>query len=229
MKAADHIVNHSFSERVFHWLNAAAIIMLVMGGWRIYNASPVFNFRVPNEIILGGWLGVALLWHFAAMWLLVANLTIFLLVGVFSGHFQRSHFPLSPRLLPRDFGKALHGRLNHDIGNYNAVRKTSYVGVLAATLLTIVSGLCVKARAASRANCLDGRIRKRPICGLWWHGGNLDIHCRTYRARRHRAFDARADDHRLNPKSFVGSRNWGRIACHLNFRIDRRSNAKAPL
>jgi thiosulfate reductase cytochrome b subunit len=43
--------------RVTHWLNATAVVLLVMSGWRIYNASPIFNFRFANEFTLGGWLG----------------------------------------------------------------------------------------------------------------------------------------------------------------------------
>ena len=34
---------------------------------------PLFAFHFPNGITLGGWLAGALQWHFAAMWLLVAN------------------------------------------------------------------------------------------------------------------------------------------------------------
>lgn len=43
---------------------------MILSGWRIYNASPIFLFRIPNAWALGGWLGGALQWHFAAMWLL---------------------------------------------------------------------------------------------------------------------------------------------------------------
>ena len=47
-------------------------------GWRIYNASPIFYFRIPEHLTLGGWLGGALLWHFAAMWVLLLNGTMYL-------------------------------------------------------------------------------------------------------------------------------------------------------
>ncbi|MDO8352370.1 MAG: cytochrome b/b6 domain-containing protein, partial [Aestuariivirga sp.] len=62
---------HKLFVRVFHWVNALGMTLMIMSGWRIYNASPLFDFRFPNGITLGGWLGGALQWHFAAMWLLV--------------------------------------------------------------------------------------------------------------------------------------------------------------
>ncbi len=54
--------------RATHWLNAIAVVILAMSGWRIYNAAPFFGFNIANAITLGGWLGGAIQWHFAAMW-----------------------------------------------------------------------------------------------------------------------------------------------------------------
>lgn len=133
---------HPLMVRVFHWLNAAAIIMMIMSGWRIYNASPLFGFRFPSAITLGGWLGGALLWHFAAMWLLAINLLVYLVIGLF-GHFRRTLLPVSPAAVVEDLGRALRGRLPHDVGRYNAVQKAAYIGVLLIIIVTIVSGLCV--------------------------------------------------------------------------------------
>src|SRR3977135_1822365 len=56
--------------RIVHWINAVAMVLMIMSGWQIYNASPLFDFRFSSSITLGGWLGGALLWPFAAMWLL---------------------------------------------------------------------------------------------------------------------------------------------------------------
>ena len=50
--------------RVLHWTNAVAMVLMIMSGWQIYNASPLFNFSFPREYTLGGWLGGGLLWHF---------------------------------------------------------------------------------------------------------------------------------------------------------------------
>ena len=134
---------HSIPVRIFHWLNAVAIIVMIMSGWRIYNASPLFDFRFPNGITLGGWLGGALLWHFAAMWLLVINLVVYLVIGFAAGHFRKAFLPVTPAAVIGDVAKALRGRLTHETGVYNAVQRTAYVSVLFIILLTIVSGLCV--------------------------------------------------------------------------------------
>jgi len=62
------VVIHPLVVRVTHWLNAVAIVCMVMSGWRIYNASPLFGFSFPGWATLGGWLGGAIAWHLAAMW-----------------------------------------------------------------------------------------------------------------------------------------------------------------
>ena len=59
--------------RIVHWVNAVAIVLMITSGWQVYNASPLFKFSFPAAITLGGWLGGGLLWHFAAMWLLMGQ------------------------------------------------------------------------------------------------------------------------------------------------------------
>ena len=90
---------HSRWLRVTHWLNAIAVVVLIMSGWRIYNASPLFDFRIPKEITLGGWLGGALMWHFAAMWLLAGNGLVYLLCNLGSGRLLKKFLPLTPNLM----------------------------------------------------------------------------------------------------------------------------------
>jgi thiosulfate reductase cytochrome b subunit len=75
--------------RIVHWINAVAIILMIMSGWQIYNASPLFNSVSPPAITLGGWLGGALLWHFAAMWLLMVNGLVYLTLGFATGRFRQ--------------------------------------------------------------------------------------------------------------------------------------------
>jgi len=93
---------HPLIVRITHWINAFGILVMVASGWRIYNASPLFPFRIPNELTLGGWLAGALQWHFAAMWLLVINGIVYVTYGIVSGHFRRKLFPLTPGAVFRD-------------------------------------------------------------------------------------------------------------------------------
>ena len=139
------ITVHPVLVRVWHWVNAVAMIIMIMSGWRIYNASPVFSaLRFPPAITLGGWLGGALQWHFAAMWLLMANFLVYLIWGVWTGHFARSFLPIRPSAVLREIGLALRFKLPHDAaGSYNSVQRTAYVGVLSAIVLTILAGFAV--------------------------------------------------------------------------------------
>jgi thiosulfate reductase cytochrome b subunit len=93
---------------------------------------------------LGGWLEGALLWHFAAMWVLAANGVIYLAYGLVSGRFRRKFLPLSMAALASDLRAAFRGRLSHaDLSRYNAVQRFSYVGVLVLLALTILSGIAI--------------------------------------------------------------------------------------
>ena len=134
---------HPLAVRVTHWINAAAIIVMITSGWRIYDASPVFDFTIPKAITLGGWLGGALQWHFAAMWVLVINTIVYLTYGLASGHFRGSFLPIRSSAVLRDIKSALSGDLDHELGVYNAVQRTFYVGVITAIIVTILSGLAI--------------------------------------------------------------------------------------
>lgn len=129
--------------RITHWVNAVAMVLMIGSGWRIYNASPLFDFRFPREITIGGWLGGALQWHFAAMWLLVINGLIYLAYGLWSGHLKMSLLPLSPRAVWDDMVAALRLKLDHSSGTYNAVQKLLYIGVLVLGVLVVLSGLAI--------------------------------------------------------------------------------------
>ena len=138
------VLIHRLYVRIFHWLNAAAIVMMVMSGWQIYNASPLFeSLEFPAAITLGDWLGGGLQWHFAAMWLFVVNLTIYLVAGIVTGHFREKMFPVTPSAVLSDVGQALRGKLAHDSHDYNAVQKLFYIGVIAIMVMTFVSGLLI--------------------------------------------------------------------------------------
>lgn len=133
---------HPVWLRVTHWINVFAVVILVMSGWRIYNAAPFFDFKIPAGITLGGWLGGAIQWHFAAMWVLAANGLVYLLCNAGSGRLLRKFFPLSPRAIIADMKAALRGQLSHaDPRQYNAVQRAAYLFVILDALVLILSGL----------------------------------------------------------------------------------------
>jgi thiosulfate reductase cytochrome b subunit len=130
--------------RVLHWINAVAMIIMIMSGWQIYNASPLFSFRFSSSITLGGWLAGALLWHFAAMWLLMVNGLIYLALGFATGRFRRKLFPITPAGLISDTKAALTGKLSHDdLTKYNYVQKLLYAGIIVVGVVIVLSGLSI--------------------------------------------------------------------------------------
>jgi thiosulfate reductase cytochrome b subunit len=137
-------VIHPAWVRITHWINVVAMLVMIGSGWEIYNASPLFAFTFPGSITLGGWLAGALLWHFAAMWLLVVNGAIYVLLGVASGRFRRKLLPIHPGDVIADTRAALRGHLSHDdLSIYNAVQKLLYLGVIIAGIIIVLSGLAL--------------------------------------------------------------------------------------
>ena len=130
--------------RITHWINAIAMIVMIGSGWEIYNASPLFPFTFPKSITLGGWLAGALLWHFAAMWLLAINGLIYLSLGFFTGRFRRKLWPIRPAEVIADTKAALTFKLSHDdLSIYNAVQRLLYAGVIVAGVVIVLSGLAI--------------------------------------------------------------------------------------
>ncbi len=135
---------HPAWVRVTHWINALAILVMIGSGWQIYNASPLFKFTFSKSIALGNWLGGALLWHFAAMWLLVVNGIVYVTLGIATGRFRRKLYPISPREVFADAKAALAFKLSHDdLTHYNAVQKTLYVGIILTGIVIVLSGLAI--------------------------------------------------------------------------------------
>jgi thiosulfate reductase cytochrome b subunit len=130
--------------RAMHWINAIAMILMIMSGWQIYNASPLFDFKFSHSITLGEWLGGALLWHFAAMWLLMINGLAYLITGLATGRFRKKLLPIKPAGVISDIKAALTFRLAHDdLSTYNYVQKLLYAGIIVVGVLIVLSGLSI--------------------------------------------------------------------------------------
>ena len=155
------------------------MVILVTSGWRIYNAAPFFDFSFPGSITLGGWLGGALQWHFAAMWLLVFNGLLYLLLNIASGRWLRKFFPITVQGVRQDLVSALKGRLSHaDPARYNHVQKLAYLFVVLDLVVIVLSGLvlwksvqfrccasCWAAMSPQGACTSSAWLRWSP---LWW-------------------------------------------------------------
>ena len=113
------------------------------------NGEPVGG-AFPNWITLPGGPGLALArdWHFALAWLFVINGTLYLMFGLFSGHFRRDVLPRMAELAPKHVLQDIwnHLRLRRPRGDaarrYNVLQKLAYIVVIFVLLpLMVLTGL----------------------------------------------------------------------------------------
>jgi thiosulfate reductase cytochrome b subunit len=136
---------HPLPVRVMHWINAAAMIIMIMSGWKIYNDDVIFSWlRFPDAVTLGTWAQHGLQWHFFGMWIVVLNGLVYLIYGLTTGRFRRKLFPISLRELVSTIREAMTFRLKHDdLTRYNAVQKLLYVGIMLVGIIVVLSGLSI--------------------------------------------------------------------------------------
>ena len=128
-----------------HWINAAAIFIMIGSGWRIYNDDVLFGWlHFPDFLVIGKWAQYGLQWHFFGMWIFVLNGLAYLSYGIFTGRFRQKLFPISPKEVLATITEALQFHLKHeDLTVYNAVQKILYVGVILVGILIVITGLCL--------------------------------------------------------------------------------------
>jgi thiosulfate reductase cytochrome b subunit len=135
---------HPLPLRIMHWINTAAIFIMIGSGWKIYNDDAIFPFHFPDSIVIGKWAQYGLQWHFFGMWIFILNGFAYLAYGIATGRFRQKLFPISVRELLATVGEALRLRLGHDdLTHYNAVQKILYLGIMAIGILIVISGLAL--------------------------------------------------------------------------------------
>ena len=149
---------HHWMVRVTHWVNAFALTLMVASGLRIFNAYPAFARKgetfccypfaghpVPDWLTFGGWLAGARHWHFAAMWLLVANGLAYLGFVYLHGEW-RDLVPRRGQL--RDAWEMLRFylfvRKDHPHqGKHNALQRAAYFALPVFGAVAVVSGIAI--------------------------------------------------------------------------------------
>lgn len=158
---------HRLPTRLWHWINALTVFVMLMSGLMIFNAHPHLywgqfgaNFDHPWLSFKGrpipGWatipstysLSAARRWHLAFAWLLVPGLILFLITSLSNRHAQRDLAPTPAELKPSNLWHDIkeHARLRFPTGDaalrYNILQKISYVAVIFLLLpLMVLTGL----------------------------------------------------------------------------------------
>ncbi len=149
---------HHWVVRLTHWINVVALGVMVGSGLRIFNAYPAFARRgesfccypfegtpAPSWMTFGGWLAGARNWHFAMMWVLVANGLVYLGFVYLHGEWR----DLVPRRGdPRDawemikFYLFVRKRHPHQ-GKHNALQKLAYFSLPIVAVLAVLTGIAI--------------------------------------------------------------------------------------
>ena len=123
-------------------------------------ASPVSAIRTYDIFNKNGW-GRSL--HFLAAWFLVVPSAIYLLSGIFTGHFRRHLVPrageLTPRLIAQDLKSHLRLQIRSATGgpHYGLLQKCAYCGVVFVALpLAVVTGLAMSPTITAAYPFLSG-------------------------------------------------------------------------
>lgn len=163
---------HAWPVRLTHWINAVALLLLLMSGLQIFNAhpslywgessytnaGPIFDLPqgFPSWLTLPSnqWLAMGRRWHFFFAWVLVINAAAYLTYAVASGHVARD---LAVRRADwRSIGRSFreHLRLHRPRGEeamrYNVLQKLSYLLVICVLLpLMVLTGMAMSPRLDS--------------------------------------------------------------------------------
>lgn len=167
-KSGTVVKRHRWSTRLWHWLNAVTIVVLLMSGLMILNAHPRLywghyganfdpawlEFRqpfpgwatIPSSYDLGG----ARRWHLAFAWVFGISTALYLLLSLVNGHARRDLLPRAAELRPSHLWQDIrdHARLRFPTGEaaarYNILQKLSYGAVIFLLLPTLIlSGLAM--------------------------------------------------------------------------------------
>ena len=171
-QGGDLVRRHRLSTRLWHWLNAIALIVMLMSGLMIFNAHPRLYWGAfganpdaawlqigsMDGVAFPGWITIpstysladARIWHLAFAWVLLVGVPLYLLWSLANGHLRRDLWLTRQELRPAHVWHDIkaHARLRFPTGaaalSYNVLQKGAYLGVLLVLLpLVILTGLAM--------------------------------------------------------------------------------------
>lgn len=153
-------LRHTALVRLWHWINALALGILLMSGLQIFNAHPTLNWGkssytgsapffqlahgFPSWLTLPGgqWLAMGRRWHLFFAWIFVVNGLIYVVYSLVSRHLARNLIPTRSdwRSISRSIVDHLY--LRHPRGEaarrYNVLQKLTYLFVIFGLLPFVV-------------------------------------------------------------------------------------------
>jgi Ni/Fe-hydrogenase b-type cytochrome subunit len=161
------VFRHRLATRVWHWINAVAIVVLIGSGLGISNAHPRLYWGRYGANLDHAWLelphfsawltipanynlAISRRWHLFFALVLAFGLLAYMVASLINRHFQRDlavrRGELRPAHLVEDVRDHLAFRFHDadDPGRYNTLQKLSYVLVIFVALpLVILTGLAL--------------------------------------------------------------------------------------
>ena len=136
---------HPLALRIMHWVNAVAMIVMILSGWGIYDDYVIISgLHFPKYLRLGDWAAESLLWHFAGMWFLGLNGLAYLIYGAVTGRLRDKLLPITLGDVLHTIDETLRFRIAHDdITTYNALQKLLYIVVIVAGISQVITGLAI--------------------------------------------------------------------------------------
>ena len=156
---------HSLATRVWHWVNAIALVVLFMSGLNISNAHPRlywgdWGFDASHAWLevarFPGWatipdyysLAMARQWHLLFAWIFALGLLLFMLASLANRHFRRDIASKRKEwrwgAIRADIAAHLRFDFSHREGKYNFLQKLTYSVVLFILLPTmILTGMAI--------------------------------------------------------------------------------------
>ncbi|WP_322788600.1 hypothetical protein [Paraburkholderia sartisoli] len=117
----NHATIHPVCVRAIHRINAAAVILICMIGWRMYEASPIFAgyaFRRQSRSAAGWAAHCSGTSRSCGYWLPTSSLTW--RSAPSPGNGAERFLPITVRAIATDLVAALRGKLSHsDLGAYS--------------------------------------------------------------------------------------------------------------
>ncbi len=158
-KGASEPKRHAALVRITHWLMTLAFFALLISGCEIVLSHPRFYWGETGNVNMQPWLNLHLPssrdtvptgygyvlpdangWsrylHFQAAWVLVAVGLLYVLWGIFYGHFRRNVFPAPADLSVKAIGGSMIEHLRfkrpgaHEAWSYNVLQRLSYLIVI---------------------------------------------------------------------------------------------------